>query len=293
MAVFDCCSFLNENDLYEIRLNQHWDFVDKFIVIEVGETHTGLKKSLNFDHDRFKPYASKLVYVTFDNFPEEIAKYPELLDSVTLNAANPEQHSDDWIRCHFQDNYIFKILSDQGATDNDIVYLSCLDEIIRKESYYQCLEHFNTPGLFNGLRPIFYFQLYLYAYKFNLLHKSCENHYAGIMTEFGNFKKILPASMRHRSIRTHPNIQNGGWHFTFLDNTDGEMVLQKQRSWAHSRDQYPGQKMKFDHTTKEEAVERFFQDYPVTLVDIKEGTHPSYIVNNLEKFQNFIFKGTL
>jgi len=51
--------------------------------------------------------------------------------------------------------------------------------------------------------------------------------------------------------------------------------------------------MKFEHTTKEEAVERFFQDYPVTLVDIKESTHPSYIVNNLDKFQNFIFKGTL
>ena len=282
MAVFDCCSFLNENDLYEIRLNQHWDFVDKFIVIEVGETHTGLKKSLNFDHERFKPYASKLVYVTFDNFTEEIAKHPELLDSVTLNAANPEQHSEDWIRCHFQDNYIFKILSDLGATDNDIVYLSCLDEIIKKEAFYQGLERFSTLELFNDLRPILYFQLYLYAYKFNLLHKSWEHHYAGIMTEFGNFKKILPANIRH-----------GGWHFTFLDNTDGEMVLQKQRSWAHSRDQYPGQKMKFDHTTKEEAVERFFHDYPVTQVDIKEGTHPSYIVNNLEKFQNFIFKGTV
>jgi len=31
MAVYDCCLFFNENDIYEIRLNQHWDFVDKFI----------------------------------------------------------------------------------------------------------------------------------------------------------------------------------------------------------------------------------------------------------------------
>ena len=294
MAVFDCCSFLNENDLYEIRLNQHWDFVDKFIVIEVGETHTGLKKTLNFDHERFKPYASKLVYVTFDNFAEEIAKYPELVDSVARNAANPGQHSDDWIRCYFQDNYIVKILSDLGATDSDIVYISCLDEIIRKESFYQGLERFNDPNaLFNGLRPAFYFHLYLYAYKFNLLHKDWRSYYAGLMTEFGNFKKILPASIRHQGISTHPNIQDGGWHFTFLDNTDGEMVLEKQRSWAHSKDQYPGQKTKFDHTTKEEALARFFHDYPVTLVEVKEGTHPSYIVNNLEKFQNFIFKGTL
>ena len=293
MAVFDCCSFLNENDLYEIRLNQHWEFVDKFIVIEVGETHTGLKKSLNFDHERFKPYSSKLVYVTFDNFAEEIAKHPELIDSVTQNAANPGQHSDDWIRCYFQDNYLFKILSDLGANDNDVVYVSCLDEIIKKEAFYQGLERFNTSELFNGLRPTFYFQLYLYAYKFNLLHKGWESHYAGLMTEFGNFKKMLPASIRHQGIRTHSNIQDGGWHFTTLDDTDGEKVLNKYRSWAHSRDQYPGQETKFNYTNKEQALNRFFQDYPVTLVDIKEGTHPSYIVNNLEKFQNFIFKGTL
>jgi hypothetical protein len=294
MAVFDCCSFLNENDLYEIRLNQHWDFVDKFIVIEVGETHTGLKKSLNFDHERFKPYASKLVYVTFDNFVEEIAKYPELIDDVARAAgAGERQNSDDWIRCYFQDNYIFKILTDLGATDSDIVYISCLDEILRKEAFYQGLERFNTSELFNGLRPVFYFHLYLYAYKLNLLHRDCNNHHAGVMTEFGNFKKILPASIRHLGISTHPHIQDGGWHFTFLDNTDGEMVLQKQRSWAHSRDEYPGQKLKFDHTTKEEAVERFFHDYAVTLVDIKEGTHPPYIVNNLDKFQNFIYRGKL
>lgn len=293
MAVYDCCSFLNENDLFEIRLNQHWDFVDKFIVVESGETHTGLKKSLNFDHDRFKPYSSKLVYVSFDNFVNEIAKYPALVDQTTINAANPEQCRDDWIRCYFQDNYIIKILSDLGATDSDVVYRSCLDEILSENAFNVGIQRFEDPQLYNGLRPIFYFHMYLYAYKLNLLHMDCGQHYAGIMTEVGNFKKILPASIRHLGISTHPHIPNAGWHFTFLDNTDGEMVLEKQRSWAHSKDQYLGQKTKFDHTTKEEALQRFFHDYSVTKVDIVEGTHPSYIVNNLEKYQNFIYKGIL
>ena len=212
------------------------------------------------------------------------------MNNITLNLQNKEEIQD---MLTIQDNYLFKILTDLDATDSDVVYVSCLDEIIRKEAFYQGLERFNTSELFNGLRPTFYFQLYLYAYKFNLLHKGWENHYAGLMTEFGNFKKMLPASIRHQGIRTHSNIQDGGWHFTTLDDTDGEKVLNKYRSWAHSRDQYPGQETKFNYTTKEQALNRFFQDYPVTLVDIKEGTHPSYIVNNLEKFQNFIFKGTL
>ena len=68
MAVYDCCSFLNENDIYELRINQHWDFVDKFIVLEAGETHTGLKKPFNFDQKRFEKYSEKLIYRTFDSF---------------------------------------------------------------------------------------------------------------------------------------------------------------------------------------------------------------------------------
>ena len=53
MKVYDLSMFFNENDLYELRLNQHWDFVDKFIVVESREAHTGYRKPFNLDHDRF------------------------------------------------------------------------------------------------------------------------------------------------------------------------------------------------------------------------------------------------
>jgi hypothetical protein len=295
MAVFDFCSFLNENDLYEIRLNQHWDFVDKFIVIEVGETHTGLHKDLKFDHERFKPYASKLHYVTFDNFQDEINKYPELLDSTATADRGLMQASDDWTRCYFQDNYVVKVLNDLGAVDSDIVYASCLDEMIKKSAFEQCSNIFKdkTKTYNQNLRPVFFFQMYLYAYKFNLLHKHWRDHYAAIMTEVGNFKKILPASIRHHSIMTHAQISNAGWHFTSMDSTDGLGILEKYQSWAHSRDACSGQKLKFDHKTKEEAVERFFHDYPVTKVEIAENTHPKYIVDNIDKFQNLIYNKEL
>lgn len=292
MAVYDFCSFLNENDLYEIRLNQHWDFVDKFIVVEVGETHTGLKKTLNFNHERFKPYADKLVYVTFDNFNEEMAKYPTLLDETARNPVGEQSVTADWTRCYFQDNYVVKILSDLGAKDSDIVYVSCLDEMIKKSAYDRGMQIFNANRAVYqyGLRPTFFFNLYLYAYKMNLLHKHWKDHHAAIMTEVGNFKIMLPATIRHCGVATHPHITDAGWHFTFLDNTDGEMILEKQRSWAHSRDMYPGRKVKFDHTTKEEAVERFFEDYAVTQVEITRETHPEYIVDNIDKFKDFIYK---
>jgi beta-1,4-mannosyl-glycoprotein beta-1,4-N-acetylglucosaminyltransferase len=289
--IFDFCSFLNENDLYEIRLKQYWDFVDKFIVVEVSETHTGLPKPLNFDHERFKPYAEKLVYVTFSSFQEEINKHPELLDDVAVMERGNAQAKDDWTRAYFQDNYLVKILNDLGAKDDDIVLMSCLDEFIKKSAFDQAMECFKNPGeLFQGLRPIMHFHLDLYAYKLNLLHKPWQDHYAGLISEVSNFKKILPATIRHHGVSTHPNIPNGGWHFTALDDTDGEKVLNKYRSWAHARDAFAGQEIKFNYTTKEQALERFFHDYPVVKVEITEASHPKHVIDNIANLQNYIYK---
>lgn len=293
MTVYDCCMFLNENDLYEIRLNQHWNFVDKFIVIEAGETHTGLKKSPKFDHERFKPYASKIEYRFFDSFEEEMKKHPYLLDSVSFSISGPAEK--DHTRDHFQANYFFKVLNDLAAKDDDIAYVSCLDEIIKEESFNEALKVFENKNVLygRGLRPVFGFHMYLYAYKFNLLHQHCDNHIAGMITEVGNFKKILPASIRAINAVTHPHIRNGGYHFTFLDKTEGEMVLEKQKSWAHSKDIYPGKKRKFDFTNTDEALQRLFEDYPVKKVPILESTHPKYIVDNLDKLQHFVYNKEL
>lgn len=306
MAVYDCTMFLNENDLYEIRINQHWNFVDKFIVIEAGETHTGLKKGFNFDQERFKPYAEKLVYVTFDSFDEEISKHPELLDQVTLSDRGPASDSKDWTRDHFQFNYIAKALQDVGAKDDDLVYYSCCDEILSEEAFNRCLPIFedksqiykgvtywqsqNPNAPFIPVRPILNFNMYLYSYKFNLLHKHWTDHICGALTEVGNFKKMLPSSIRSNFIITHSIVPDAGWHFTFLDPTDGELVLQKMRSWAHSKDARSGETTFFETKTKEEAVERFFKGYHPTLVDITPETHPSYIIENLDKLQNFVYK---
>lgn len=291
MAVYDATMFFQENDLYEIRLNTHWDFVDKFIVVEAGETHTGVKKPFRFDHERFKKYSSKIHYVKFDSFDEEMQRHPELLDAATVAERGPMFATKDWTRDRFQYNYIFKALLDSGAKDDDVVYISCLDELLKKEAFEKCLPAFKNRLIAypNGLRPIFFMMLDLYAYKFNLLHKPWTQHIASTLTEVCNFKKILPATLREQQVMTHPLVENAGWEFTFLDKTDGEMVLAKQQAWAHSRDQYPGRKVKFDHTDKQEAVQRLFEDYRPRLVPITAETHPPYIVNNLDKLQNFIY----
>lgn len=297
MAVYDFCMFFNENDIYEIRINQHWDFVDHFIVVEAGETHTGFKKPFNFDKERFKPYESKLTYVTFDSFAQEMAKYPNL--DCRIGRSLHGGH-DDWARDHFQANYIAKVLADVSAKDDDIIIVSSTDEIIKKSAFEEAMLRFNNNNLFRGyhtqsggtiiegIRPLFGFHMYMYVYKMNLLR--FEDIVAGMITEVGNFKKILPATARSISLTTHEHIKDGGWHLSYMDDTDGEKVLAKHHSWAHARD--PGGidgKRRFDTADKRESVELLYKEHPVIQVPLEEGTHPKYVLDNLEKFKNYIF----
>ena len=132
MTVYDYCPFFSlvENDLYEIRINEHWDCVDKFIIIEAGETHTGMKKGVNFDHKRFSKYSEKLKYVYFADFEKEMKKFPNLIDQEINESRKGTASEHDWARDNFQGNYIMKVLEFLDAEDDDIVYGSSLDEII-------------------------------------------------------------------------------------------------------------------------------------------------------------------
>lgn len=299
MAVFDCCMFFNENDIFEIRLHTHWNLVDKFVVVEAGETHTGLKKPFNFDIDRFSPYMSKIHYVTFESFQEEMARYPELDCAMGHKYHNNQFHFlDDWKRDHFQGNYLYKILKDLGADDTDIVYISPVDELVREAAFVEGLERFSTKESFqvhgssNLLRPIFGFKNYYYIWKFNLLRDP--NTVGGLMTEIGNFKTHLPSTIRSAEMRTHPHLDKGGWHFSYPDPTDGERVLTKYKSWAHSRDPYGVGKqgeLRFNVESKEQALGMLFRECKVTIVPITSGTHPPYIIDNIEKFKPYIYDG--
>lgn len=309
MTVYECSMFFNENDLLEVKLNEHWNIVDKFVIVEAGETHTGIPKPFNFDHERFKPYAEKLVYVKFDSFAEEMAKYPHLDCPIGRNCHSSE-HVEDWARDHFQFNYTAKVLEDLGAEDFDIVLYSCLDEIFNPKAFARALEIFEnkdevyygysfwnptkTNPIYQDMRPLVHFKSYFYAYKLNLLRSGpVSNFTSGSMTEFINYKTLLPATMRSIGLYTHDDIPDGGWHFTFLDDTDGDRVLRKMKSWAHSRDNYRGQQ-RYNLDSKESAVQwmlnEFEMEIPRDIVPIVKETHPEYIVNNIEKFKKYILE---
>lgn len=300
--IYDCFMFFNENDIVEIRLNQHWDFVDKFIIVEMAETHTGLKKDLIFDHDRFKKYSSKIVYKSFNSFSELQSQYPNIISHNIYKTVSQQSnlYLSDWIRDNIQAEYLSVLLSEQNPKPSDMVLFSCADEILNEQAFRETAKIFSESKGFdlychilnkhitesNDFRPVVSFELDLYAYKFNLFSKKIP---VGCMTQFSNLSKIKHTELRYYSISTHESIKNAGWHFTFLDNTDGEKALSKYKSWAHSRDSANTRKQYFDTLTKEEAVQNIFRDYSLTKIDITPERYPKFLIENLAKYSNYIY----
>lgn len=287
MAVYDCMHFWVENDLLEIRINEYWDKVDKFIIVEAGETHTGKPKPYNFDHERFAPYMDKIVYRTFDSFDQAFKDYPHLVDEYLFHDRGPNKNNMDWVRDHFQCNFTLEVLNEIGADDNDVVFISCPDEILRKEAVAAATEMIVNSN--PDSPPIIMFKYDLFAYKLNLLNKTWqESDSTGQASRCSTFRKTLPATLRGPRACTHI-MNNAGWHFCFMDGKSGEDVLAKQQAWAHSRDVEPGKKIKYENSNTEEALIRLFDDYPVRKVSMEVGVLPEYVVNNQEKYLNYIF----
>ena len=70
MKIFDCFMYFNEDLILEIRLNELYNRVDKFIIVESSYTHSGDFKEYNFDIKKFDKFKDKIIYIKIKDKPE-------------------------------------------------------------------------------------------------------------------------------------------------------------------------------------------------------------------------------
>jgi len=268
--------FLNENDLLEIRINQHLDFVDKFIIIEAGQTHSGNKKTKNFDTKRFEKYADKIEYRFFESLDEEHKGKPHLINYDLFSQYSTQHEKQHWLRENIQINLSVEILKELGAKETDLVIWGGLDEILKKEAI-EVAQKFIFQKTESFPNQCCTFEVDTYAYKLNLFHKPI---LAPLMCFFKKYLDNLPSKLRTNCMCFNNILKNAGWQFTGLSKSP-ENLIYKYRNFSHA----------YEHETiKDEEIEaKVLQMYDVKKVDISRASHPEYIVNNIEKLAEFIY----
>ena len=77
MKIFDCFMYFDEDMILDLRLNILDKYVDYFVIVESKHTHSGKKKNLNFDVNKFINYKDKIIYKVLETSPKEIVQIKE------------------------------------------------------------------------------------------------------------------------------------------------------------------------------------------------------------------------
>lgn len=217
--IYDCFCYFNESLLLELRFETLWNYVDYFVIVESQYTFSGKSKALNFKPELFTKYQEKIRYLVADKNPEGIA--------------------DAWSNERFQRNYIAHGISD--ANPDDWIIISDLDEIPRAETIAQFKpKHYKRGD----------FAQYAYAYYLNnrcTVNGKAVVQYGSKITTYQQYLRFFSSAESVRGYKSKglfrqikrswfkrfqvQIIQNGGWHFSWLDGID--KIILKIESFAH------------------------------------------------------------
>ena len=233
MKIFDCFMYFDEEVVADVRLNTLDEFVDYFVIVESKFTHKGDLRNLKFNHKKFEKFKNKIIYLVYENQPNEIQAINDK-DNDTEKAARYILNAG--YRENGQRNYIERGLV--NAKENDIILISDVDEIPN-------LQKINFDKI---NKKIILFKQNMFYYRFNL-HlpnliwtgtKGCKKRDLINPQWLRNVKDrkysffrfdTLFSKNKHRSIEY---IINGGWHFTNIKNA--KEIEYKLRSYLHHRE---------------------------------------------------------
>ena len=260
--IYDCFTFFNELDLLEIKLEEEWNVVDKFIVLESTVTHSNKPKNLFYsdNKERFKKYEEKIIYVVCNNASEHF-------------------YGNDWDI----DNYTRDILLDTiHPNKEDLIIINDADQIVN----HKVLENFIYTEPCKLEMDYFY-------YYFNCLHTNMK-WYGTSIYKYSDIKEKLSA-IRFSMPQGIKIIPNGGWHFSYLGNI--EFIKKKIEALAHRYIDTPEFKNDYhieqsmikgmdlfdrldDCGVKNGAIMKFFPLDNLLL--------PGYIIENKERYKQYI-----
>lgn len=265
MKIYDCFTFYNEFDLLEIRLQELYNEVDWFVIVEADRTFQNQPKPLYLTDNfaRFEKWSSKIRLVTVTDMPTG---------------------NDAWAREEHQRNAILGGIGDADA--DDMIVISDVDEIPRPETIQYIKSQIDNFDIYAFYMPLFNF-------KFNYMMVSHDKHACwGQAIRRSYLDELTPEFVRRNRFYCHgwPNaklIPHAGWHFSWLGNN--EMVKNKVQSFSHAESNLPelidqidvNESLKNGTTWNRNAPERMS---PVVLNDY----FPKTITANTEKYLHWI-----
>lgn len=258
--IYDSFMFFKDFDLLEIRLEEHWDIVDKFIITEATFTQSCQRKPLYYEEnkDRFKKYHEKIIHMNMGDrgFRDT---YPYRNERTQRN--------------YFRNQLDYK--------DDDIFILSDADEIMNSKVVKELNLIEETAK-----HKVIQTNLSLHHFFVNYTVKGF--NWTGALITTGEMVRFKPPSSLRRRCNDYgwKNVRvvnNVGWHFSWMGGMDAiNEKLEAVCNREYVTDHYLS-KMDFETRIREGVTFDFLTDGYRLVVD-NEMELPKHLLENKERF---------
>ena len=289
MKIIDCTTYYSEDLMLDIRFNILNEFVDKFIIVEAKYSHSGEKKTLNFNINNFPKFKDKIEYLIIENEPEGIIKNTNESSIKRMNSL---------LRIEQSYNYISNAL--KNVSEEDLICLSDNDEI----------PNFESKDFKNSKNDIFIFKQLFFYYKFNLFYdlmpwfgtKACKKKKLNSLSWLRNLKNKKYPWWRidtYFSNTKQTNVQivtDGGWHFTNLKTA--EEIHKKLSNFGHHNEYdesgltvkdiqfcIDNRIVNYNHLADKSDSNKYTAEYKLKLVN--DEILPKFLAENKDKYKNW------
>ena len=295
MKIFDCFMYFDEDMILDLRLNILDKYVDYFVIVESKYTHSGKKKNLNFDINKFTNFKNKIIYKVFENSPKEIVEIKEI-DSEKDKEKNKIMNA--VYRELYQRNYLNEGILE--ADDNDFILISDIDEIPNLKNIE--IQNLNAK--------ITMFKQDMFYYKFNLKlpgkdwigSRGCKKKHLkspqwlrDIKVKKYKFFRVDAWFSKNKYMNINI-INNGGWHFTNVKTP--EDIEYKFKSYLH-HNEFDKENLTVSDIKKMIDSKKSIYDLTLdkrlnkigggkNLIKVPYDGLPDYIINNFNKYKEWI-----
>lgn len=289
MKIIDCTTYYSEDLMLDVRFNILNEYVDKFIITESKFSHSGEKKTLNFNINNFPKFKDKIEYLVIENEPDGINTSDNTSSTKRLNSL-----------LRIEQSYNFMMEAVKDASDDDLICLSDNDEI----------PNFNSKYFKQSKNDIYIFKQLFFYYKFNLLYdlmpwygtKACKKKKLLSFSWLRNLKNrkypfwrfdTFFSKVKHTNLEI---IEDGGWHFTNLKTAE-EIFIKLSNFGHHNEFDDSGVTIKdiqacidkrivnYNHLADMTEKNKYNANYKLNLVDDKK--LPDYLLKHKEKYKNW------
>tara|TARA_R100000482_G_C5101697_1_gene135957 strand:- start:34 stop:912 length:879 start_codon:yes stop_codon:yes gene_type:complete len=288
MKIFDSFLFYNELDVLELRLNILNDVVDYFVLSESPMTLSGNPTPLLYleNKERFSKFNHKIIHNITEipeNFNEYLVDKQHHLNYSDLDPNCGQRFIDIPIRyqrmTYVRDCMAYG-LKKAGVTDGDMILTSDGDEIINPILLENKESWFNPDEQYVSQQRAFYYSL----------NQLCQEDWLGTRVCTWEYLKNTSANKLRGDHQNHHKILDAGvgnpagWHFSFFGNAN--TVREKIAAYDECQNNVPEitNNMEEKMQSNRDPLNR---NIALTTVPIDD-TYPEYIVNNQEKYSEFI-----